>query len=98
MFSQLITAVWKESMSPENIQAGFIATGIYPVDKTKFPPHLFGPVGLKEYKARLSLDTTERVLSDQNSLTSGTPQRAGIDSDNHNTVLQFQNTGCLKKN
>ena len=36
-FVNLLSEIWHKGMTMENIKSGFFGTGIYPVDKTKFP-------------------------------------------------------------
>lgn len=38
---QLVSYAFPKAMTPENITAGFRATGIYPFDRNIFPPHKF---------------------------------------------------------
>lgn len=49
-FSALLGEVWKESMLSKNVISGFVSTGVFPVDSTKFPEELFHPKELREYK------------------------------------------------
>lgn len=49
-FSALLGEVWKESMLSKNVISGFLSTGVFPVDATKFPEDLFNPKELREYK------------------------------------------------
>lgn len=51
MFSKLIGETWNESMRADNIISGFVNTGIYPVDRTKFPENEFPPQALERYRS-----------------------------------------------
>lgn len=42
-FSALLREVWKESMLSKNKIRGFVSTGVFPVDATKFSEDLFNP-------------------------------------------------------
>lgn len=74
MFSQLLSKVWKESMRAENIIAGFRSTGIYPVNRSKFPEHLFDPLELKEYRERLGLQQSSSQSSNSSTPIPNLPQ------------------------
>ena len=41
--------VWKMAFSKENRESGFRRTGIYTVDRTKYPKHRFHPTAMKKY-------------------------------------------------
>lgn len=49
-FAEMLGEVWKSSMKPENIVKGFLSTGIFPCNSTKFPESLFDPIELAQYK------------------------------------------------
>ena len=36
-FVNQLCDIWHQGLTPDNVKAGFKATGIYPVDSTKFP-------------------------------------------------------------
>ena len=36
-FVNLLSNVWLESITPSNVVSGFRTTGIYPVDREKYP-------------------------------------------------------------
>lgn len=48
-FTELLAEVYKLAMKTENIKSGFSTTGLYPVDPSKFPKHLFKPEDLQLY-------------------------------------------------
>ena len=39
-FVNQLCDIWHQGLSPQNVKAGFQATGIFPVDSTKFPKDL----------------------------------------------------------
>jgi hypothetical protein len=49
----LICDVWNIGLNPANIKAGFLKTGIFPVDRNVYPTNLFHPVKFASYKATL---------------------------------------------
>ncbi|XP_050303575.1 uncharacterized protein LOC126741242 [Anthonomus grandis grandis] len=60
-FVELLGEVWRDSTKHDNIVKGFISTGTFPVDSTKFPEADFNPVLLRRYK--------ENQLKSKNSST-----------------------------
>ena len=53
-FTQLVDELWQTSLSPENIKSGFKSTGIYPLDRTKYPVKRFCSQMLASYKLQNS--------------------------------------------
>ncbi|XP_050505300.1 uncharacterized protein LOC126883682 [Diabrotica virgifera virgifera] len=51
-FVELLGLVWAEAMTKSNIKAGFITTGICPVNRKRFPESLFDPIALLAYQKR----------------------------------------------
>ncbi|XP_050706357.1 tigger transposable element-derived protein 6-like [Eriocheir sinensis] len=50
-FVNMLCQVWKEGLSPENIKAGFYATGIHPLNPEKYKSDRLCPLKMKTYKA-----------------------------------------------
>lgn len=49
-FGHILSAIWPKAMSPENLMAGFRATGIYPFNPSAIPEVAFAPSILTEKK------------------------------------------------
>jgi hypothetical protein len=47
---EMLGAIWKTSMKPQNTVKGFSSTEIFPCDPTNVPESLFDPVQLNTYK------------------------------------------------
>ena len=66
--------IWHQGLSPKNVKAGFQATGIFPVDSTKFPKHHLDRRLVKRYELWVSLGKPENLLQElAHSVT--TPQK-----------------------
>ena len=50
IFVNKLGEVWHQGLSEANVKAGFSCTGIYPVDKTKYPAHRFDPRLVRRYE------------------------------------------------
>ena len=50
-FANMLSEVWRQGLSTKNIIAGFEATGVFPVNKLKYPTNRFNPNLLKSYKS-----------------------------------------------
>ena len=49
-FLNLLCSIWNERMTESNIQSGFSATGIWPLDRGKYHANRFDPRLLQKYK------------------------------------------------
>ena len=49
-FVDMLCSVWKDGLSTDNVKAGFRATGIVPVDKSKYSVERLDPIKMKTYK------------------------------------------------
>ena len=49
-FVELLGTTWQESMKSRNIISGFLTTGVYPVDPTRFPRDEFNINDLEKYE------------------------------------------------
>lgn len=52
-FSEILGTLWSNSIKCENIKSGFISTGLFPIDKSKFPESYFDPIDLEHYLQNL---------------------------------------------
>lgn len=52
-FSEILGTLWSNSMKCENIKSGFISTGLFPIDKSKFPESYFDLIDLEHYLQNL---------------------------------------------
>lgn len=49
-FVDMLCGVWRQGLSSDNVKAGFRATGIVPVDKSKYSVDRLDPIKLKTYE------------------------------------------------
>ena len=49
-FADLLCETWNRGFKPATIISGFVSTGIYPVNRMKYPLSRFDPVKLAKYK------------------------------------------------
>ena len=49
-FVDNLASVWFECLTPQNIRSGFVSTGVFPVDRKKYPVYLFDTHLLKRYE------------------------------------------------
>ena len=63
-FVDKLSEVWHKGLSPENIKSGFHATGIYPVDRSKFPTDRIDPRLLKRYNQWVALGKPDDMMED----------------------------------
>ena len=66
--------IWHQGLSPDNIKAGFKATGIYPVDSTKFPKDRLDKRLVKQYDLWVSLGKPNDLM-DEMAHSIATPQK-----------------------
>ena len=64
VFSDLLCSVWHKSLSPENIRSGFRATGIYPLDRSKYPTDRYDPRLVKRYEQWVQLGKPEDIMEE----------------------------------
>lgn len=94
-FATFLGEVLRESRLSENIVSGFVSTGTYPIDPSKFPEDLFDPVDLQRYKnrkciAQSTTAPTENInMLVQNNLEHQTPSTSA-DSTEKNKDTLFQ--------
>jgi hypothetical protein len=55
----LLSSVWKESVISDAIVNGFRTTGVFPVDRHKYPVEKFSPLQYQSYMAQRSQPTSE---------------------------------------
>lgn len=73
-FGSILSAVWPKAMSPQNLMAGFRATGIYPFNPNAIPETAFAPSVLTER-------TTRELNLQQDNPVSENSRNNGADSD-----------------
>ena len=54
LFADLLCKVWSKGLSKDNVIAGFRATGIYPLDRTKYNPECLDPLKVDKYHKCIS--------------------------------------------
>ena len=62
-FVDMLGTIWYKGLSPENVKAGFRATGIWPSDRSKFPIERFDARLLKRYNAWVKCGKPELATS-----------------------------------
>lgn len=80
-FTELLGTTWQESIVPNNIISGFKNTGVYPVNREKFPQSEFTPEDLAKYEA--ALEAPKTVTSDVIPLSS----KSTVDASSEPTPL-----------
>ena len=83
-FGNLISKIWRKGLSEENIISGFRATGIFPVNASKYKVDRLDKVKLKTYKRWESLgkpvnEDGSPFLTSQESTTDGASQEAAVE-------------------
>ena len=63
-FGDLIAAVWHQGLTPDNVIAGFRKTGIYPVDRTKFPTHRLDARLVRRYDQWVQLGKPDDLMEE----------------------------------
>ena len=63
-FVDLLSEVWHKGLSPNNIIAGFRATGIFPVDRSKYPNERFDARLVKRYNQWVELGKPVVIMED----------------------------------
>ena len=63
-FVDLLCSIWHKGLSPKNAMSGFRATGIYPVDRTKYPTERYDPRLVKRYEKWAKLGKPEDIMED----------------------------------
>jgi hypothetical protein len=53
-FVDMVSAVWRRGLSPDNVKAGFRATGIVPLDRNKYNVERLDEIKLKNYNQWLN--------------------------------------------
>lgn len=61
-FGVLLGQALCESVKPENILNGFVTTGLFPIDSSKFPKELFDPLELQRYQLRKKQKNAANVI------------------------------------
>ena len=74
MFVDELCCIWKESLSEANIKSGFLKTGVFPVDATKYPVECFDTTKLKRYNLWLEKGK-DPELFDVLTIAQRTPQK-----------------------
>lgn len=73
-FVDKLCEIWYKGLSSENICAGIRATGIWPLDRTKFPRERLDPRLLKRYELWESLGKPDDLFDDM-AMSVHTPQK-----------------------
>ena len=73
-FVDMLSKIWHKCLSEENVKAGFRATGIYPVNRDRFPRDRLDPRLLKRYDQWVALGKPADMMEDLAMATS-TPKK-----------------------
>lgn len=87
-FTELLGITWQESMVPNNIISGFKNTGVYPVNREKFPQSEFTPEDLAKYEAAREAPRT--VTSDAITLSPKSTEDASSEPNILLTTVDVQ--------
>ena len=63
-FVNLLSEIWHQGLSESNIKSGFAATGVYPVDSTKYKTYRLNPQLLRRYEAWVEAGKPEGLRDD----------------------------------
>jgi len=78
-FSEILGTLWSNSMKCENIKSGFISTGLFPIDKSKFPESYFDPIDLEHYLQNLKQTSNKNAeLPPQESINNNNSEESNL--------------------
>lgn len=102
-FSEILGTLWSTSMKRDNTVSGFVSTGLFPHDKTKFPESEFDPIDLKNYYANLHYDNSEEnnaALNNELNLETNDTVNPNIEEPMHSLLsinLQASSSGISQE-
>ena len=92
VFVDLLSEIWHKCFSSINIISGFRATGIYPINREKYPQDRFDQRLLKRYKNWVDLGRPEDI-KEELSTAMNTPQKGKLPSSlNESTASDIEAT------
>ena len=62
IFANLLCEIWNEGISSKKVIAGFEVTGIYPIDKSKYPEKRLNPNLVKKYQTWIENGRKEEMV------------------------------------
>ena len=62
VFANLLCEIWNEGISSKNVIAGFEVTGIYPINKSKYPEKRLNPNLVKKYQTWIENGCREEMV------------------------------------
>ena len=87
----LLGEIWEQGLTPNNIMAGFSATGVYPVDKTKYPADRLDGRLVRRYNSWVAAGKPDDVEIDLTTSIS-TPQKFNARKETPVTTVQPLNS------
>ena len=92
VFVDLLSEIWHNCLSSSNIISGFRATGIYPINREKYPQDRFDQRLLTRYKNWIDLGRPE-VIKEELSTAMNAPQKGKLPSSlNESAATDFEAT------
>ena len=85
VFVDLLSEIWHKCLSSSNIKSGFRATGIYPINREKYPQDRFDQRLLKRYKNWVDLGRPEDI-KEELSTAMNMPQKGKLPSSLNETA------------
>ena len=100
-FVDLLCKIWHKGLTKENMRSGFKSTGIYPLDRTKYPTSRFDARLLKRFNQWVALgkpdDCMEELAASINTPTKlKTPERNTPVAETRNTPIADDNGGEIE--
>lgn len=81
----ILCSIWQSCLTSSNIKSGFLQSGIFPADRTKYPTGIFNNVKMASYNSQFQEENicgvSKCAQTEKNSLTQSTPSKAGTSSD-----------------
>lgn len=93
-FVDMLCSVWQQGLSSDNVKAGFRATGIVPVDKSKYSVDRLDPIKLKTYERWINIG---RPMDESNNpiIDNGQHQQEQLTSPTPTNITPTASTPCL---
>lgn len=75
-FSRYIKTLWEENFHPRLLRSGFLNTGLFPVDETKFPEEAFDPIKLHRFRAEQTAKSRKNMTGSPSIVSTPTSTRS----------------------
>ena len=90
-FTNMLAEIWYQGLSPKNVKSGFRATGIFPLDRSKFPKGRFDARLVKRYDNWVKAGKPKELMEDL-ALSINTPTKAKPQNTDQTPVRPESNT------